>query len=391
VVGAVSFFERKEVKDVVGYLRLLTNANADSAFERVVNVPARGIGETTVDRLRAAARASGWGLYEAARSAARGEIAGLGAPARKKLISFCELIEGLRDVIAQGASVAETIIQVVDRSGLRGKLESDDTAEARDRLDNLAELVSTATDFDDESDQPQTTEAFLERIALSSPSDNSADRDQVVLMTIHIAKGLEWPVVFITGMEDGLFPSLREREGVSEDAALEEERRLAYVAITRARQRLLLSFARTRRQWGEIRVQGPSRFIQDLPASSVATGPRKLAPGPRGPRILDGNFAAASGTRIPKARRTRDEFDQRSAHAGDDEPVFDVDSDLEHAPAARGAEQFRTGDAVSHALHGTGKVLAVSGAGKDRKVIVEFATVGTKTVFAKYLTTDELN
>ncbi|MBL9019402.1 MAG: UvrD-helicase domain-containing protein, partial [Myxococcales bacterium] len=158
VVGAVSFYERKEVKDVIAYLRLLGNPAADSAFERVVNVPARGIGETTVERLRAAARANGGGLLDAARLAGRGEVSGLGAAARKKLLGFVELVDGLTDVIAQGASVAETIIQVVDRSGMRAKLEADGSTESRDRLDNLAELVTTASDFDDESPQPQTVE-----------------------------------------------------------------------------------------------------------------------------------------------------------------------------------------------------------------------------------------
>ena len=145
VVGAVSFFERKEVKDVIAYLRLLGNPQADSAFERVVNVPARGLGETTVDRLRAAARASGAGMLEAAKLAARGEVAGLGPQPRKKLQGFVELVEGLKAVIAGGASVAETIIQVVDRSGLRAKLEADESSDARDRLDNLAELVTIAS------------------------------------------------------------------------------------------------------------------------------------------------------------------------------------------------------------------------------------------------------
>ena len=375
VIGAVSFFERKEVKDVVAYLRLLVNPNADSAMERVVNVPARGLGETTVDRLRAAARASGWGLYEAAKSAARGEIAGLGAAGAKKLRSFVDLVDGLRDVVGQGASVAETIIQVVDRSGLRAKLEADDSAESRDRLDNLAELVTTASDFDDESEQPQSVDAFLERIALSSPADNGAERDQVVLMTIHVAKGLEWPVVFLTGLEDGLFPSLRERDGQSEDAQLEEERRLAYVAITRARERLVLSFARTRRQWGEVRVQGPSRFIEDLPPGVLAQPTRRVVL-PVGPRIVERNFVPK---RMPRA--SINELDQR---VPDDEPVFHVDADLEPDP-------FRTGDSVNHALHGAGRVVAVSGSGKDCKVIVEFATVGRKTVFAKYLTADHVN
>jgi DNA helicase II / ATP-dependent DNA helicase PcrA len=405
VVGAVSFFERKEIKDVIAYLRLLANPAADSAFERVVNVPARGIGDTTVDRLRAAARAHGTGLLAAARLAARSEVAGLGPAPRKKLQSFVELIDGLGDVIASGASVAETIIQVIERSGMRAKLEADQSTESRDRLDNLAELVTTASDFDDEvppapgssltglapagdgagaeaegehdrdpgrGDEPgpPTIEAFLERIALSSPADQGG-HEQVMLMTIHIAKGLEWPIVFITGMEDGLFPSLREREGVSEDAALEEERRLAYVAITRARERLVLSQARTRRVWGEIRIQDPSRFLDDLPAGSLAQ-PRRARISVPAPRIVDGDWAGRA--RRPRPARSRDELDQRTGH-DDDEPVFQVE----------GAGGFVIGAEVTHADLGAGRVVAITGTGKDCRVVVDFTVVGRKTVFAKFL------
>ena len=407
VVGAVSFFERKEVKDVIAYLRLLANPAADSAFERVVNVPARGLGDTTVDRLRAAARAHGAGLLAAARLAARGDVAGLGTAPRRKLQSFVELIDGLGDVIASGASIAETIIQVIERSGIRAKLEADQTTESRDRLDNLAELVTTASDFDDEvppapgasltglapagdgagaaseveaegeagrdpdraEPGPPTIEDFLERIALSSPADQGA-HEQVMLMTIHIAKGLEWPTVFITGMEDGLFPSLREREGVSEDAALEEERRLAYVAITRARERLVLSQARTRRVWGEIRIQDPSRFLDDLPADSLAQ-PRRARLSAPAPRIVDGDWAGRA--RRPRPARSRDELDQRTSY--DDEPVFQVE----------GAGGFVIGAEVNHTGFGAGRVVAITGAGKDCRVVVDFAAVGRKTVFAKFL------
>jgi DNA helicase-2/ATP-dependent DNA helicase PcrA len=396
VVGAVSFFERKEIKDVVAYLRLLANPAADSAFDRVVNVPARGIGDTTVDRLRAAARASGTGLLDAARLAARGEVSGLGPGPRRKLQAFVALIDGLGDVIANGASVAETIIQVIERCGMRAKLEADQSSESRDRLDNLAELVTTASDFDDEvapapgasltgmvaaddeasaadgeggeAGEPRapTIEDFLERIALSSPADQAA-HEQVALMTIHIAKGLEWPAVFITGMEDGLFPSLREREGTSEDAALEEERRLAYVAITRARERLVLSQARTRRVWGEIRLQDPSRFLDDLPPDSLAQ-PRRARIATPAPRIVDGNWAG----RARRPRPMRDDMDQRTAY--DDDPVFQVD-----------AAEFVVGAEVSHAALGSGRVVAVTGTGKDCRVVVDFGAIGRKTVFAKFL------
>jgi len=387
VVGAQSFFERKEVKDVIGYLRLLGNPSADSAFERIVNVPARGLGDTTVDRLRGAMRAGLGTMLEAGRAAARGEVAGIGAAPRKKLHGFIELLDGLRDVIAQGASVAETIIQVVDRSGLRAKLEADESSESRDRLDNLAELVTLASDFDEESEEPQTIEGFLERIALSAPADQAVPQEAVVLMTIHIAKGLEWPTVFITGMEDGLFPSLREREGVNEDAALEEERRLAYVAITRARERLVLTQARTRRVWGEIRLQGPSRFLEDLPPRVLAGPKRSHAMTPKAPAIVDGSWNASAGRYSggrklmpgPRRRGGGDEFDQRPPD--DDVPVYRVGEDME--------EPFRTGDQVNHSMLGLGRVVAMS----DGKVIVEFAGAGRKTVLPKFLAhaRDDLN
>jgi len=379
VVGALSFFERREVKDVVAYLRLLSNPAADTALERIINVPARGLGDTTVDRLRAAARAGVGNLIDATRLAARGEVAGLGAGPRRKLHAFVELIDGLVDVIAQGASVAETIIQIVDRTGMRSKLEADDSSESRERLDNLAELVSIASDFDEESEQAQTIEGFLERIALSAPADQAAPGEAVVLMTIHVAKGLEWPVVFITGLEDGLFPSLRgvDEGDKSEDAAVEEERRLAYVAITRARERLVLSYARTRRVWGEARINVPSRFLADLPAGSVAAAtPRHVAPRP--PPIVGGNWAGRGVAKRP----ARDEYDQR---VPDDEPSYQVEDGASRGARGAGAKPPRTGALVSHSVHGQGKVIAVSGSGKDTRVVVDFAGAGLKTVIASYL------
>ncbi len=424
VVGAVSFFERKEVKDVVAYLRLLENPAADSAFERIVNVPARGIGDTTVERLRAAARANGSGMLEAARMAARGDVAGLGPAPRKKLQGFVELVTGLADVIAQGASVAETVIQIVDRSGLRAKLEADDNTESRDRLDNLAELVSTASDFDDETgydgereyafdpeagddvqlppgaapgpvaedelaaDPPfsKGVAGFLERIALASSGDQTA-AEQVVLMTIHIAKGLEWPVVFLAGMEDGVFPSLRERDNTSQDAALEEERRLAYVAITRARERLVMTHARIRRVWGETRPQSPSRFLDDLPPGCLAAPSRaRTGPVSQTPRIVNGGWAepARSGW-ARRAAKQRDELDQRVEYdTGDDVPTYRVGDDL-HASA------FAVGSPVSHQTLGPGRVVGTSGKGKDAKVVVDFGVIGTKTVFTRYLASAALD
>ena len=295
IAGGSSFFDRREIRDLVAYLRLIVNPGADSAFERVVNVPPRGLGEKTVERIRGVSYMGEVPMLEAARISAGGAAgaSGIGPTQRAKLREFVEMIDQLRALAAAGTSVAELIVHVMERSGLRARLESDGDAEATERLDNLAELVTMAVDFRDEVEarvdtrtrsSAKTTVAegdgdpmdpdaslptFLERIALSSSEDEGArptrsrDVESVVLTTIHVAKGLEWPVVFLTGMEDGLFPSLRPRDDVPEEAALEEERRLAYVAITRARERLILSLARTRRVWGEIRLQEPSRFLAD--------------------------------------------------------------------------------------------------------------------------------
>jgi DNA helicase II / ATP-dependent DNA helicase PcrA len=451
IIGAVSFFERKEVKDVLAYLRLLTNPAADSAFDRIVNAPARGIGEATVERLRAAARASGLSTMQACRAAARGEVSGLGAGPRKKLGSFVDVMDGLASVLAAGASVAEVIIQVVERSGLRTKLEAEDTEEARDRLANLAELVTSASDFDDErangspmqqaqqeaerqadapafdnvdedidmklpaepvevdvqeqdvpvpGQEPATIEEFLERIALSAVSDQTTDPDHVTLMTVHIAKGLEFPVVFLAGMEDGLFPSLREREEQTQDVQLEEERRLAYVAITRAKERLILTSARTRRVWGDIRFQEPSRFLFDIPphciaqdrsaavraardaAIAQATQPRRVASSPRSELYAYTTTAAAP----PLAKRpVQDDFDQR---APDDEfPIYRVEDEIRDDQEVDVTASVRVGSRVNHAAFGDGKLVEWIGKGSDRKAIVDFVSVGTKTVLWRFLST----
>jgi DNA helicase II / ATP-dependent DNA helicase PcrA len=289
IAGGASFFERREIRDLVAYLRLLVNPRADSAFERVINVPARGLGEKTVERVRGISHMQELTMLEAARYAAEGApgASGIGPTQRARLREFVEMIDRLRALVTAGTSVAEMIVHVMERSGLRAKLEGDRDVESTERLENLAELITMAVDFRDEveararsattrrggeeerGDAAASLPTFLERIALSTGEDDppgaSKDRstESVVLTTIHVAKGLEWPVVFLTGMEDGLFPSLRPRDDASEESALEEERRLAYVAITRARDRLILSFARTRRVWGEIRLQEPSRFLAD--------------------------------------------------------------------------------------------------------------------------------
>jgi DNA helicase-2/ATP-dependent DNA helicase PcrA len=392
IVGGISFYERKEVKDVLAYLRLLVNPASDTSFERIVNTPSRGIGDGTVDKIRGVARARELSLLDGARAVVRDGLGGLATAARKKLAGFLELIDGLLAVQAAGASVAELAIQVVERSRYREILEAEDTEESRQRLSNLAELVTVAADFDDENPEDHGVSAFLERLALATPGDAIAERAmtpedraaerarRVRLTTVHAAKGLEFPVVFLCGMEDGLFPSLREREDQDEQEALEEERRLAYVAITRARDRLILTAARTRRVWGDVRFQTPSRFVDDIPPRCFAT-PRR---GPTlRPPVTAATFARPAPPRpAPRPKRAPfriDEHDQRSWD--DDEPSYDLDGDRD-----RPAERFRPGARVAHQQFGVGRVVDASGSGRDRKLLIEFPEVGQKTVLARFVT-----
>jgi DNA helicase-2/ATP-dependent DNA helicase PcrA len=379
VVGAVSFFERKEIKDAVAYLRLVVNPATDSAFDRVVNEPPRGIGQATIDRLRAHVGATGASLLDAARLAARGDVAGLGPGPRKKLQTFVELVGGLADVIAAGASVAETLIQVVERSGIRQRYEAMDSEEGRDRLGNLSQLVNLAADYDDEAGEEGSLEGFLEQTSLTAPADDKEQGDAVRMMTIHMAKGLEFPIVFLCGMEDGLFPSMREREGTSEAESLEEERRLAYVAITRARDRLFLSSARVRRVWGKDSMQAPSRFLDDIPAGCLSQPIRP--PTPVRPVLTQ-----APPMAVRKPKREWDEFDQRTPQA-DDEPVYRLDADVrdDARAAADPNDPYRPGRSVSHAAFGAGKVVEARGSGALRAVVVDFASVGRKTVLVRFL------
>ncbi|HTE54363.1 MAG TPA: UvrD-helicase domain-containing protein [Kofleriaceae bacterium] len=392
IVGGVSFFQRREIKDIRAYLRLVLNTSADSCFERVVNVPARGIGDTTIERVRAHARLADISLLDAARSCSHGAVAALKPSARKKLAAFVDIIDGLREVQAAGASVSELIIQAVERSGYRERLAIEDTPDSRDRLGNLGELVSMAADFDDDAQKAVpddaasrsrgdlagpveggggTLAAFEERISLASALDEQDGRGTAVtLMTIHAAKGLEFPVVFVCGMEDGLFPSLRPRDNEDERKSLEEERRLAYVAFTRAKQRLILTSARVRRQWAEVKMNRPSRFLDDIPSEHLAV--RAPAAPPRPP--------AGSLVRAPRpARPARDELDQRVDY--DDVPVIHIGGDA----GSGGGGHFPAGSAVRHDAFGTGRVLESRGSGRDLKLLIDFPTVGLKTVLARFV------
>ena len=263
IIGGTKFYERAEVKDALSYLRILMNPQSDVDLQRIINVPARGIGQTTVDRLVAWARGQGEPLFE---SLARvREVDDLGAAAKKKLESFRELLDGLR-VAARTATPSALLEQVLASTGYLRALEGEDTAESDARIENLRELVGSVQDYEAEAQaagEEATLAGLLERVTLVSDVDGLEDAGRVVLMTVHGAKGLEFERVVLTGMEEEMFPY----KGVdpAERDELEEERRLAYVAITRARRHLTMTHTQMRQIFGKTRWNRPSRFLGELP------------------------------------------------------------------------------------------------------------------------------
>ena len=263
VIGGPKFYERAEIKDALGYLQVLVNPNDSLSLQRIVNVPKRGIGDTTVAKLRSYADTYGETLGDALRQA---HMEGsLNAGTLKKLEDFNALLDGMRTFAEQSDSVAGTIEHVYEQSGLTAALQAEDTIESQGRLENLGELVNVAREFDVIEPGGRLAE-FLQALSLQSQADDiEASGGQITLMTIHNAKGLEYPVVFVTGMEEGLFPHSRSIQ----DGDVEEERRLAYVGITRAREQLTLVYAQSRSVFGRRQYNVPSRFLDELPEEHV--------------------------------------------------------------------------------------------------------------------------
>lgn len=347
VYGGMRFFERAEIKDALAYLRLLSNRNDDAAFERAVNTPTRGIGDRTLDEVRREARAQGISLWEATMLVTQGNA--LAARARNALAGFLVLVNELQAQTGE-MSLAERIDHVLARSLLREhwSKESRNALDSESRTDNLDELVSVASRFLRRADDVEEVQdmdelvAFLAYAALEAGEGQAqANEDGVQLMTLHSAKGLEFPLVFLAGMEDGLFPSARSLE---ESGRLEEERRLAYVGITRARQKLVLCYAESRRIHGQDNYGVPSRFLREIP--------RELLHEVR-PKVQVSRPASLGASR-------------GGGHAA-----------LELPP-------LKLGTMVTHAKFGEGMVTDYEGSGAHARVQVEFADAGSKWLVMAY-------
>ena len=360
VVGGLRFYDRREIKDVLAYLRLLVNPADTVSLLRVLNVPRRGIGKTTIERLTDAASQLGLPLWEVVRDAEA--VRSLGGRSAKGLLQFCELINDLQERVNDTAP-SELVQRVMEQSGYVAELIADGSDEAEERRRNLQELVNAALQYQEENDEGNL-EGFLASAALASDADDKdAAADRVTLMTLHASKGLEFPVVFLVGLEQGLFPSYR---SLDDPSSLEEERRLCYVGVTRAKERLFLSHASERRLWGGMREPAvPSVFLSELP-----------------PELLQGDVPRSGGAAIRREQRlerlTRVDRDDSQRVAAGGAAGVPANAVRRRSAAAAPAREWAVGDRLRHAAFGEGQVTHLFGSGQKVSIAVKFAGMGPK-------------
>lgn len=370
IIGGLKFFDRKEVKDILAYLAVLNNPDDSLRLRRIINEPKRGIGEATMNTAQQVAESLGQSLYRTLQTAE--EYAPLSGKSRA-LMEFTAMMDGIAESVDE-VPLIETLEQVLDQSGYVRALEAKNDMESRGRLENIGELKTTILKYMEETEEPSLS-GFLEEIALYTDLDNlSEDDDKVVLMTLHSAKGLEFPYVFITGLEEGIFPG---QQAIYEPTELEEERRLAYVGITRAKRELYLTGAAQRMLFGRTTRNRPSRFVGEIPGELMKTedeterfgsyhsgyGERTgygSGYGARQTSVYRPNKLGSSPAPAPAAPRPR--------------------------PAVPAAEPFtlKTGDRVYHKTFGEGSILKIEPMGGDHLLTIHFDKVGAKRLMATF-------
>ena len=362
IVGGVNFYARKEIKDLLCYLKTVDNARDDLAVQRIINVPKRGIGATTLGRVQDYADKMGISLYEALRVAE--EVPSIGR-SLSKIDGFVTFIQMLKSK-AQAYTVEDLLKEIIELTGYVKELEAEDTEEARARIENIDELISKTVTYQqtmEEQDQPATLAGFLEEVALVADIDTvDPEQDYVLLMTLHSAKGLEFPRVFMAGMETGIFPSYMSIN-YGDGSELEEERRLCYVGITRAMKELTMTCARQRMVRGETQYNKVSQFVQEIPRDLVDLGHTIQEKKPKMEQVFssDSKYSQMKQIFQTKAYKPK-EFKVTKADALD----------------------YQVGDTVRHMKFGVGIVKAIAEGGRDYEVTVDFDKVGVKKMFASF-------
>lgn len=362
LVGGVNFYARKEIKDLLCYLKTIDNARDDLAVQRIINVPKRGIGATTLGRVQDYADNMGISLYEALRVAE--EVPSIGRSLSKidGFVTFIQSLKSKADVL----SVEELLQEVIDDTGYVAELEAEDTEESRARIENIDELISKTAAYQEameEQNQPATLSGFLEEVALVADIDTvDPDQDYVLLMTLHSAKGLEFPKVFMVGMEDGIFPS-HMTISYGDDGELEEERRLCYVGITRAMKDLTLTCAQQRMIRGETQCNKVSRFVREIPRELVDLGHTIQEKKPKAEDLIPTPTKYSKMKEILQSRNYKPR---------------------EFKVTKSGSLDYEVGDTVRHIKFGVGIVKEIVEGGRDYEVTVEFDKVGVKKMFASF-------
>ena len=357
IVGGVNFYSRKEIKDILAYLKTIDNGKDDLAVRRIINVPKRGIGNVTLAKVQAYADSRDISFFEALEEA--GEIPGLGKAALK-IQPFVHLIHEMRLSLAD-MSMQDLIQAILDKTGYAEDLKNEDTDESEARLENIDEFINKAVTYEEGAEEPNLS-GFLEEVALVADIDSVEDGDnRVLLMTLHSAKGLEFPYVYLAGMEDGLFPSYMSIAADDPTEEIEEERRLCYVGITRAMKELTITCARCRMVRGETQYNNVSRFVREIPSELLARKsvmPRE----PKKPEVPQNT----SYQKAKEAFRTKT-FDPQQFK------VVKADK-----------LDYTVGDQVSHVKFGKGTVLEITEGGRDYEVKVDFERFGVKKMFASF-------
>ena len=416
LVGGVNFYSRREIKDVLAYLKTIDNAVDDVASTRIINVPKRGIGATTITKISTYAEDGGISFFEAACGAK--EIPGLSSATAKKVAVFTDFIVNLRKKAGE-LKVSDLIGEILNETGYLEALQTEGTEEAEDRLDNLDELRNKAVQYEENADTP-TLSGFLEEVALIADIDTVDDNDdRVLLMTLHAAKGLEFPVVYMTGMEEGIFPSAMSINSSDSDEEVEEERRLCYVGITRAKEQLTMTMAYERMMRGEMHPMMPSRFVHEMPRDLVDLGRAGQAAKPkpdlgnagfgRGMReaitaspyapkpVNGGGYQSPYRSPYSRAGAESNTGPSSAAGAGRGAGKAGQGNDSGRGPAVSGtagsnagaagpggALGYEVGDKVRHVKFGVGRVKEIRNMGRDYQVTVDFPAWGVKKLLAGF-------